>query len=65
MRSVTVAGPHRLGVSLKLGSAAVILGLLAAEAALPPLAVASGLAGVLAALVFAERVLYPAWQSAS
>ena len=56
-RSVTVAGPRRLGVSLKLGAAALILGLLAAEVALPPLALAGGLALVLAAVVFAERTL--------
>jgi low temperature requirement protein LtrA len=64
-RTVTVSGPRRLGVSLKLGAAAIILGLLVAEAALPPVAVAVGLAGVLAAVVFAERVLILSAQSAS
>jgi hypothetical protein len=58
-RSVTVGGPRRLGVSLKLGAAAIILGLLAVEWALPPVAVAGGLAGVLATVVFAERTLIP------
>jgi len=56
-RSVTVRGPFRLGASLKLGTAALILGLLAAEAEFPPLAVVGGLAGALAALVFVERAL--------
>jgi low temperature requirement protein LtrA len=56
-RVVTVGGPHRVGVSLKLGTVAIILGLLAAQGALPPVAVAGGLAGALAALVFAERTL--------
>jgi low temperature requirement protein LtrA len=56
-RSVTVAGPRRLGVSLKLGACAAILVMLAVEAALPPLALAGGLAGVLAAVVFLERRL--------
>jgi low temperature requirement protein LtrA len=59
-RSVTVGGPRRLGISLKLGTAAILLGLLAAEPALPPLALAGGVASVLAALVFAERMLFPA-----
>ena len=45
-RSVTVAGPRRIGVSLKLGAAAIIVGLLLAESALPPLALAGGLAFV-------------------
>lgn len=58
-RSVTVAGPRRLGVSLKLGAVAVLLGLLLAQAALPPVAVAGGLAGALGGLVFAERALFP------
>jgi hypothetical protein len=35
----------------------IILGLLAAETALPPLAVAAGLALVLAAFVYVERTL--------
>jgi low temperature requirement protein LtrA len=58
-RSVTVAGPHRLGVTLKLGTSAIILGLLWAEAILPPVALATALAAVLARLVVAERTLFP------
>ena len=64
-RSVTVSGPRRVGVSLKLGAAAIILAFLLAEAALPPVALAGGLAFVLAAVVFAERMLIPPSQSAS
>jgi low temperature requirement protein LtrA len=64
-RSVTVGGPRRVGVSLKLGTAAIVLGLLVAEAALPPVALAGGLAFTLAALVFAERFLFPSSQPAS
>ncbi len=56
-RVVTVQTQHRLGVSLKLVAGALILGLLAAETALPPVAVGAGLAAVLAAVVFAERTL--------
>ena len=58
-RLVTVRGSHRRGVSVKLGAAAVILGLLAVESVVPPLAVAAGLAAVLSALVFVERMLWP------
>jgi low temperature requirement protein LtrA len=64
-RTVTVSGPWRLGVSLKLGAVAAILALLLAEAALPPVAVAGGLAGVLALVVFLERTLIPASQPVS
>jgi low temperature requirement protein LtrA len=56
-RTVTVTGSRRLGVSLKLGAAAVILGMLASEELFPPVAVAAGLACVLIAVVFAERTL--------
>ena len=56
-RTVTVQRGHRLGVSLKLGAVTVILGLLAAETVLPPVAVAAGLATVLAAVIVAERTL--------
>jgi hypothetical protein len=56
-RTVVVHGQHWLGVSLKLAAGAIILGLLAAETALPPLAVAAGLAAVLAAVVYVERTL--------
>ncbi len=60
-RSVTVARPRRVGVFGTLGAAAIILGLLlVAEGAVPPVALAAGLAFVLAAVVFAERMLTPA-----
>jgi len=55
-RSVTVGGPRRVGVSLKLGAAGILLALLLAESALPPLALGGG-ALVLVAVVFAERTL--------
>jgi len=58
-RMVTIVGSHRLGVSLKLGVVAILLGLLAAQAVLPPVAVSGALTVVLAALVFAERELIP------
>jgi hypothetical protein len=46
-------------VSLKLGAAATIVALLLAERALPPVALAAGLAVVIAATVFLERLLIP------
>jgi low temperature requirement protein LtrA len=59
-RLVTVQhGRRRLGVSLKLGTAAILLGLVFAEAVLPPLALAGLLAGVLVLFVFLERTLFP------
>jgi low temperature requirement protein LtrA len=58
-RSVTVTGPRRIGVSLKLGAAAILLGLLLAERVLPPVGLASALAFVMAATVFLERLLIP------
>jgi low temperature requirement protein LtrA len=60
-RTVVVSGPRRLGVSLKLGGAALILGLLAAQAAFPPVAVAAALAAILSAVVYAERTLIRPW----
>ncbi len=59
-RTVVVGGRHRLGVSIKLVTVALILGLLLAESALPPVALGAGLALVLAALVYADRVLMTA-----
>jgi len=56
-RTVVVHGQHRLGISLKLAAGAIILGLLAAETALPPLGVAAGLVVVLTAFVYVERRL--------
>lgn len=58
-RSVTITGPHRLGVSLKLGVAAIVLVLIAFQSAVPPLLLAGVLAVTLAALVIAERTLFP------
>ena len=57
-RLVTVRGSHRRGVSVKVGAAVLILGLLAIESVIPPLAVAAGLAAVLGSLVFVERILW-------
>ena len=65
MRAVTVGGHIRVGVSLKLGVVAIVLGLLLAQSVLPPLAVASGLLSVLVALVFVERVLFPPSRTSS
>jgi hypothetical protein len=54
---VTVRGAHRLGVTLKLLASALLLGLLAAESVLPPLALAAVLPVVLAIVIAAERPL--------
>jgi low temperature requirement protein LtrA len=62
-RTVTVAGPVRAGVSLKLAAGAVIVALIAANGVLPPLAVAAGLAVVLAAVIFVERAIITPWQT--
>jgi low temperature requirement protein LtrA len=59
MRTVTIGGPHRVGVSLKLATVAVLLALLLAQGVLPPVVLAAGVAGVLVALVVAERTLIP------
>ena len=59
-RSVTVAGPRRLGVSIKLAVITIILALSLLESVIPPLAVASGLALVLGAMVYAERMFLSA-----
>src|SRR6266508_6208476 len=56
-RLVTVRGAHRLGVTLKLVATSLLVGLLAAQSVLPPLAVAAGPPVVLAALIFVERTL--------
>jgi low temperature requirement protein LtrA len=56
-RTVTVEGADRLGVSLKLAAAAIVIALLLAESVLPPVAVAAALAVVLAGFVFAEGTL--------
>jgi hypothetical protein len=59
-RLVVVSRPSRLGVSLKLGAATIILALIPAKALLPPVALVAALAAVLAAVVFLERTLFPA-----
>ncbi len=56
-RSVTVTGPKRLGVTLKLGAAALILVLILVQAAFPLVALVAALAFVLTGVVFAERML--------
>jgi len=61
-RTVTVSGSRRLGVSLKLGGVVVMIVLLLLQSLLPPVALAGALAGLLAALVFAERTLITSWQ---
>jgi low temperature requirement protein LtrA len=58
-RSATIVGPHRLGVSLKLATAAVLVALIAIQSLVPPLALAATLAFVLWVLVVVERTLLP------
>jgi hypothetical protein len=48
---------------MKLAAGAIIVGLIAAESILPPLALAGGLAAVLAAVVFAEGALIGPWEA--
>jgi hypothetical protein len=69
-RTVTVQGPHKRGILVKLTGAAVLAALLAAESALPPVALDALLAVTLAVVVFADRTLRAAagvssssWQS--
>jgi low temperature requirement protein LtrA len=64
-RTVTVAGPRRLGISLKLGAAGVILALLAIQGLVSPIALAAALGAVLVAVMVAERTLFPASEAAS
>ena len=56
-RTVVLHGPHRLGISSKLGAGVVLLALIAAESVLPPVSLAAILALVLAALVYLDRVV--------
>ena len=58
-RWVTISGPHRVGASLKLGTAAILVLLIVIEGVLPPVALAAVLASVLWALVVTERTLLP------
>jgi low temperature requirement protein LtrA len=64
-RTVTVTGPRRLGVSLKLATVAVLVGLIAAEALVRPAVLAGLVALALAALVFLERTVIPHGASSS
>jgi hypothetical protein len=57
-RLVTVHAQRRRGVALKLSGALMILALLALAPVVPPVAVAAGLAALLATVVFAERTLF-------
>jgi low temperature requirement protein LtrA len=59
-RSVVVIAHRRIGISLELGAVALVGGLLGAQVALPPVAVSGIVAGILMALVVAERGLIPA-----
>ena len=54
-RTVTVSGPHRLGMALKLGTAAIALALIGAAAVLPAVVVAAALTALLGSLVYAEH----------
>lgn len=56
-RLVTVRASHRLGVSLKLGAVAIMAALLAAQSAIPPVAVGGALLAVLVALVYLEHAV--------
>jgi len=58
-RMVTVTGARRLGISPKLGASAAILGVLATQGQIPPVALAAALVLVLAALVVVERTVLP------
>jgi low temperature requirement protein LtrA len=58
-RAVALGGFRGLGAVLKLGAAALIVALIAAERVLPPVALAGALVAILAASVYAERVLLP------
>jgi low temperature requirement protein LtrA len=59
-RLVTIHGRHRRGFALKLAAVALILVVLALEAALPPLALGGGLVLIMAGMVVAERMLMAA-----
>jgi hypothetical protein len=58
-RSVTVSGPRRVGVTIKLAAVAAMVVLFAVQSVLPPLVLAAALALVLGAAVYAERTLIP------
>ena len=56
-RTVTVSGSHRRGLTMKSAAIAVLLLLLLTQGAVSPLVPAAGVALVLVALIFSERVL--------
>ena len=56
-RTVTVSGSHRRGLAMKSAAIAVLLLLLLTQEAVSPLVPAAGVALVLVALIFSERVL--------
>jgi len=56
-RTVVVGGPRRAGVTLKLVAAAAIVVVLGLQSALPPVALAAALAGILIAVVYVDRTL--------
>lgn len=58
-RVVTVTGPKRLGVSMKLSAAALLVVAISLESVLSPVALGILVAAILVALVVAERVLLP------
>ena len=62
-RSVTV-GPNRLGIALKFGAVAVIVGLIAAHGFLSPVELSAALALVLTTLIVVEGSLFPNPRSA-
>jgi low temperature requirement protein LtrA len=61
--ATTVAGGRRVGVSLKLGAAAVLLLALVLRDVLPTLVLAAVPGALLATLVFLERTLFPSHPS--
>jgi low temperature requirement protein LtrA len=62
-RTATVGGAFRAGVLMKLAAVVVIAGLIAVDGVLPPLALAGGLAAVLAAVIYVERAIIRPWQT--
>ena len=59
-RSVTVAGPHVLGMTLKLGSVAILIALATAQWVVPTLVLAAVPAVLFTTLIVLERRLLPA-----
>ena len=57
-RSVTVAGSHGLGMTLKLGSVAILVAVAAAQSLVPTLVLAALPAALFTTLIVAERLLF-------